>query len=474
MINSSELLSAITPPEFADFQALAWQPVVALPGDFVFAQMSENVGLIALTGAMPFTETRKLSPDAQTGDNWVMLNTESVAQYLMRNPALRRSYRRALHQSGSAAISLSEPARIIQVSAEIAGLEAANFAIFCACQAASFGGRTLLLETDPKNQFVFPLLPLAETPKILTENLQKPATFKADLAGCLVKLSKNLSYLNVHASSLRPFDSEELASIITLLDADFDTIICYSGRSSTSWLSRNATTNYAIVNPAFSSESAALRRHAGGMHTVLIGRGDKSLLPTLGREFSAKQPLDFWTNETSLKNLKNQFGRHFLAKNMILGSHESSASNLGVHVGIDLYSRYAESVDNDFPSVIKTLQKKLHAVYPRRSFFSTRSILKHIDNLNVLPLTTAVEINGMPQLLSWPHSAELRATAIFPAGVLEPRDVQGMRINPLTSRGHVRLKTLLNRIGLEGVVVGPKSTRLAPTALGAVLEQMLP
>jgi len=473
VVDRSHLFSALLPSELSALKTLPWQtvPLASKPSpETVFAEFSEAAGLAAITGALPYTETRYQAQETLGQGEWQAIGTSDLAQFLNQNIALRFAYRSALQKADMPVIGMPENTRIIEVASEIAGLEPANFAVFVACLAAQ-SGRVLLCEIDTRNQFVFPLLSLADQPPVLTENLQKPSTFKADLAKCLTKLDKNLNYLNIQASSLRPFSDEELANIFAHLENDFDTIVCYSGRQESAWLSRNAAVTYSLVAKNAASELAALARHES-LHTVFLHTGERGELPVLTEEFANKQPLEFWTVAPALKSMRSHVARHLDARRLIIGTQTDNRHEMSAFSGATLYNRYAAKSDADFDSTVKALQKRLKPVYPKRSFFSPRSILGHVATLPAQPISTVLELNREPRIVSWPWSRELRAHSIFPAGIIESDDWHGLKISPLTSQGFAKLTRLLPRSGLTSSYLGKKTHLKDPNALGAILEQM--
>ena len=243
--NYVDFLSAATSHEAAALRALPWQ-AEPLPGEAVAAQFDPEIGLTAITGAMPFLETPKMAAKPAT-EGWQFLKSEPLGHFLVENRALFRAYSHAAGKEKCTIVGDYSPAYLAQVTTNIAGMEAANFAILTAAQIQSErGGKTLLIDADPQGQFVFPLLSLPQIPNVLTENLQKPSSFRADLTKCLVPLGKDLLYLNLQASSLRPFADDELSRIFGYLDADFENIVVYAGRLRSAWLSTNAHVNFSV------------------------------------------------------------------------------------------------------------------------------------------------------------------------------------------------------------------------------------
>jgi hypothetical protein len=288
----SSLLHGITATELEALKALPWQ-TERLAGEAVAARIEATVGVTGLAGALPYLETRV---DRREYPNYQWLKSDHLAGFLALNRALYRTYIAAARSERLTLVGNLSAARVYQVSTETAGMQAASFAVFLAQRIiASGSGETLLIDLDTTNQFVFPLLRLPEAPPVLTENLQKPSSFKADLQKCILKLANGLNYLNVQATSLRPFSDAELARIVGTLDADFDNIVIYSGKLKSTWLSVNAEQNFAITDGSYKSELAALVRHSGGLHTVLMAPGRDKYQPLLNEDFSRMPEPSLWT-----------------------------------------------------------------------------------------------------------------------------------------------------------------------------------
>lgn len=471
--NFSTLLSGLTPPEIGALRALDWQPA-PVPGEAVRARIESEFGVTSLAGALPFVETLKQVQKHTEGDLW--LKSEHLANFLSLNRAVYRSY---MHQARGLRLNLvggMSQARVFQVSTEMAGVHAASFSLFLAqLLKGSGGGETLLIDADTENQFVFPLLALAEPPPVLTESLQKPSSFRMDLQKCVVKAAKHLNYLNMHATSLRPFTDEELARILGYLDVDFENIVIYSGRRQSAWLSANAEQNYAITDGSFKSELAALTRHSGGLHTVLIVPGRDRYLPLLSEEFSRLPTDDLWSEiPAHLNVLRDTVQRLTTARRLTLGGEQNLPGSLDIHFGMNLYFHYARGDDMSTDTILNKLQKKLRARYPGSSFFSQRSAIRAINRMPQKPATTLLDVGGRLNLVSLPHSAELRAAAIFPAGVIPALKYDRRRITAATAIAPSWLAANCARGGYTQILRAPRITLQNPNALAAVLEQVQP
>jgi hypothetical protein len=114
----------------------------------------------------------------------------------------------------------------------------------------------------------------------------------------------------------------------------------------------------------------------------------------------------------------------------------------------------------------------LRAYYPKSAFFSTRSIYRNIANLPNVAVTTLLEVGEYPQLVSLLRSAELRATAVFPAGILRPLLVDSVRISAVSADGLLRFRDRAQRGGYDRVVSVPRIKLKNPNALGAIMEQV--
>jgi hypothetical protein len=468
----SHLFAAITGEELAALKELAWQSE-HISGESVAALFSKEIGLTALTGAMPFLETTKRTSLAAT-DNPLQLKSESLGQFLAQQRALFRSYRQTAADSQYTSVGDYSAAHITQITSGVSGMEAANFALFLATVILTQSNKkTLLIDADPQNQFLFPLLTLPEDPKLLTENLQKPSTFRADLNKCILPLTKNLFYLNLQAASLRPFDEQEIARLCGFLDADFENLVFYTGFFRSAWLTANAQTNYAVCPDNYKGELNALLRHARGFHTVLLKKGSEQYLPCLSEPFSEKLPLDAWlATPPALATLKDFIVRTHQATRLVIGGRENLPGYLYCHTGFDLYARYASLEATEAERALNALQKKLRAYYPKSAFFSVRSILNRIRNLPQRAATTILETGNEPQLVSLLSSPELRAAAVFPAGILPAILAQNTRISACTAHGFVRFKAMAARGGFSRVMTAPRYRLQKPNALAAVMEQV--
>lgn len=468
--NFAGLFAAIRRDELQALRSLPWQNE-ALSGEALTAQFSNETGLTSLTGAIPFLQVDKQEIPKTANDNY--LKSEEVAQFLVQNRALLRAYQAAAKNLQYQPVGDLTQAHLIHITTDVSGMEAANFAIFAAAQLSLLGQRILIIDADPQNQFVFPLLTFKEPPKLLTEQLQKPSTFKADLTKAIVTLEKNLSYLNLQAASLRPFDDLEIARLCGFLDADFDTLIFYAGRFQSPWLSANAHTNYAVCADTYKGELSAILRHAQGSHTVLLKKGPPEYLPRLAGIFSTKRPLEDWKALTPVvAALKEFVVKTGSATRVVIGGRENLPGNLHCHTGFDLYARLSGLEDADAEKSLNALQKRLRPNYPKSAFFGTRSVLSRVRNLPQRALTTILEVGEEPQLVSLVGSAELRATAIFPAGIFPAISSSGTRISAATSHGLQRFKTLAARGGFTSVLTAPRYRLQKPNALAAVMEQV--
>lgn len=470
MENFAGLFAAIRRDELQALRSLPWQNE-PLPGESLTAAFSNETGLTSLTGAIPFLQVDKQEIPKTANDNY--LKSEDVAQFLVQNRALLRAYQAAAESQQYQQVGDLAQAHLIHITSDVSGMEAANFAVFAATQLSLTGERTLIIDADPQNQFVFPLLTFKEPPKLLTEQLQKPSTFKADLTKSIVALDKNLSYLNLQASSLRAFDDLEIARLCGFLDADFDTLIFYAGRFRSAWLSANAHTNYALCPDTYRGELAAILRHSQGSHTVLLKKGPPEFLPRLTGIFSIKRSLEDWKNATAAVAALREFViKTRNAVRVVIGGRENLPGNLHCHTGFDLYARLSGLDDEDAEKSLNALQKRLRPYYPKSAFFGTRSVLSRVRNLPQRAITTILEVGDEPQLVSLVGSAELRAAAIFPAGILHAISSSGTRISAATSHGLQRFKILAARGGFTSVLTAPRYRLQKPNALAAVMEQV--
>lgn len=467
--NYAEFLGTANTGERQGLGALPWQaePIAI---ESVSAEFSPEAGLVSLSGSMPFIET----PAATAAGTGKHLKSELLAQFLVQNRALFRGYVHEAHRQKYAIVGDYEPAYLAQVSSEIAGMEGANFAVFLAAQlAVARGGKTLLIDADTHNQFLFPLLSLKDTPRVLTENLQKPSSFRNDLTACIVTLSKEISYLNLQAPSLRPFSDSELSRICAFLDADFANIVIYSGQMVSPWLSANAQVNFAIGNTDWKSELKSLARHREGAHTVLLARGRERFFPCLTTEFATRQTLDFWREVPhELTALRNFVRRVTTLNRVAVGGNAQSEGFLSCHTGLGLYLRYADYTEAEADKVLSRLQGRLRAYYPKTAFFSERSIHRNIRALPNATATTILETGDNVQLVSLMQSAELRATAIFPSGILRPLKTGDLRISACSADGFLRFREIACRGGFDRVLTVPRVRLKNPNALGAVMEQL--
>lgn len=468
----SSLLHGITATELEALKALPWQ-TERLAGEAVAARIEATVGVTGLAGALPYLETRV---DRREYPNYQWLKSDHLAGFLALNRALYRTYISAARSERLTLVGNLSAARVYQVSTETAGMQAASFAVFLAQRIiASGSGETLLIDLDTTNQFVFPLLRLPEAPPVLTENLQKPSSFKADLQKCILKLANGLNYLNVQATSLRPFSDAELARIVGTLDADFDNIVIYSGKLKSTWLSVNAEQNFAITDGSYKSELAALVRHSGGLHTVLMAPGRDRYQPLLNEDFSRMPEPSLWTEiPAQLQVLRDTIDKFLAARRLTLGARQNLPGALDVIWGMNLYFHYAREDEATADKVLNKLQKKMRAQYPGASFFSQRSAVRAIKSLEPRPATTLLTLNAVPVIVSLPRSAELRALAIFPAGVIPAISHGTVRIAAAGAAAADDLAMLAGRGGYSQIVRAPRMTLQKPNALAAVLEQVQP
>lgn len=467
----SALCAAILPSEVEALRALPWQKS-PVPLESVAAQFSSETGLTALSGALPFLATEKIVPPE--GEDWLHLKNEIFTQFLLAHKALCRAYLYEIQARHLTRVGDFIPARLTHVTTELSGMEAANLAIFIAAQCAENKPRpTLVVDADPKGQFVFPLLDFKDAPKVLTEHLQKPSTFKADLAACVAPLQKNLAYLNLQASSLRPFTDEELANIIGFLEEDYEHIVVYAGRHRSRFLTQSATTNYAVCNAGFRGELAAIARHANGAHTVLIKSGKSPFDAALNGDFERRASLDFWKKAHDAHHALREFILTAdQALSLSFGGNADRRSLLHCHAGLDLYLHYAGSEATTPEATLEKLQKKLRAFYPRDSFFSARSATKSMAALPQRTATALVETGTEPQLVSLIGANELRAAAIFPAGITPAILADGVRFSSCSAAGLARFRQTFARGGFTAFQQTPRWRMRQPNALGAVMEQL--
>lgn len=460
-------MGAILPGELEGFDALDWQSA-PLAGESVFALSEKSAGITVLGGALPFVETHK--GEAPAGCKWT--SSDNLAHFLAENRALGRAY---LSLARGARLTLHETltqAQLLQVAAETAGVQPAAFAIFLAARSAAAGNKVLLADADDTNQFVFSQLGFSELPAVLTESLQKPSTFRADLTRCITRLWPGVDYLNLQATSLRCFNDTEISRICGFLDADYDTIILYSGRRRSAWLSLNASVTFSYCSPSLKGEMAALTRHAGSPHLVLLRRGEDHYFPWLTPEFAGAVPEDRWQKVPAPLNVLAGFvDRVLSAKRLLLGIGELPAA-LHVLNGASLYFRLNGTAAGETHKTVNGLQNRLRAHYPRDAFFSARSATRALARLQLLPVTVLLEINGQPQLVSLPASPELLAAAVFPQGVIPALQADGIRVSSAGPGGIDRFRTQALR-GHAGEVYCAERLRLhKPNALAALLEQM--
>lgn len=469
--NFSEYLLSADADEIAALQTLPWQAEV-LPGESVQAHFTGPV-ITYLGGAMPFVETAR-NTARLFAEGTQHLKSDVLAQFLLQNRALFRGYLAAAAKNKREIIGDYEPAYVAQVTTDIPGMEAANFAFFLSAQLRNGrGGKTILVDADPQNQFVFPLLSLTDQPAVLTENLQKPSTFQADLGKAIIKLDAALSYLNLQASSLRPFSDDELSRIVCFLDSEFDNIVIYSGKHRSAWLSKNAHITFAVCEANFTAEAAALSAHRQGAHTVLLAKGKEHYFPCLTSEFGTIAPLDFWINKQPGLNAITTFVRNITTTDRLsVGGSTSLAGYLPCYTGINLYLRYAGGEEKDAEKVLTTLQNRLRAYYPRTAFFSTRSVFRAMAQLPKNAATTLMEVGDNVQIVSLLQSSELRAAAVFPAGILRPLKTGSVRISAVSADGLIRFRELAPRAGISRMIQAPRYRLKHPNALGAIMEQV--
>lgn len=471
-IDFSPLLRGLSVNEFNDLSTLPWQ-ADKIAGEAIAARLERGLGVTALAGALPFIETR-VDRRELTGYQW--LKSEQLGGFLALNRALLRTYLAAARHERLTIVASPPQARLYQVSTQTVGMHAASFAIFLAQRLkASGAGETLLVDLDTANQFVFPLLRLPEAPPVLTEQLQKPSSFKNDLQKCILNLASGIHYLNIQATSLRPFSDAELARIVGALDADYENVVVYSGRLKSTWLSANAEQNYAITDGGYRSELAALNRHSGGLHTVLMAPGRDRYQPLLADDFAHLPDANLWQEVPSqLHVLRDTIDQLVSARRLTLGSRTSAPATLDLLWGINLYFHYAREDELTADKILNRLQKKMRARYPGSSFFSQRSALKAIGNLPQRTAHTLLSVNASPMIVSLPRSAELRALAIFAAGLIPAISADGIRIHAAGPATTDDLTRLAARSGYSQVLKAQRLTLQNPNALAAVLEQVQP
>jgi uncharacterized protein (DUF1778 family) len=467
--NFSRLLRAILPDELEALLAQDWQST-PLAGESVCMRNEQPAGITGLGGALPFVETRK----GETPEGFLWTRSDNLARFLVENRALCRSYLTTARADRLTLHGAPDQAQLLQVAAETAGAEAAAFAIFLATRAAAAGNKVLLADADDANQFVFSLLGFADMPAVLTENLQKPSTFRSDLTRCITRAWQGVDYLNLQATSLRCFNDVELSRICGFLDADYDTVIIYSGRRSSKWLSLNATVTFSFCAPSLKGEMSALSRHAGSPHLVLLRRGADYYFPWLTPEFGRLVPEDRWQNLPANLNVLAGFVDRVLSSRRLLLGHGDLGGALSVLNGAALYC-WLRGTDADMAEkAVNGLQSRLRAYYPRDTFFSARSAYRAVGRLQLLPVSVLLEINGQPQLVSLPASPELLATAVFPQGVIPALRGDNLRVTAISPGGIERFRALALRGQFIEVYSANRLKLKKPNALAALLEQMQP
>ncbi|MFZ5630941.1 MAG: hypothetical protein ACOY5B_17540 [Spirochaetota bacterium] len=465
--NFSRLLRAILPGELDALLAMDWQPT-PLAGESVYARSEKPAGITGLGGALPFLEMRK----SESPDGFLWTRSDNLARFLAENRALCRSYLTQARADRLALHGAPDQAQLIQVSAETAGAEAAAFAIFLATRAAAAGNKVLLADADDQNQFVFSLLGFADMPPVLTENLQKPSSFRTDLTRCISRAWQGVDYLNLQATSLRCFNDTELSRICGFLDADYDTIIIYSGRRSAPWLSLNAALTFSVCTPSLKGEMASLARHTGSPHLVLLRRGEDYYFPWLTPEFGRMVPEDRWQNlPANLNVLAGFVDRVLSARRLLIGNGDLGGA-LSVLNGAALYCRLSGTEAGETDKIVNGLQSRLRAYYPRETFFSARSAKRALARLQLLPVSVLIEVNGQPQLVTLPASPELLATAVFPQGVIPTLKGDNLRVSTAGPGSIDRFRILALRGQVTEIYSAERLRLQKPNALAALLEQL--
>jgi hypothetical protein len=465
----AHLFASMNANEAGALAALDWTETPA-PGDTVCATFSPASSLLTMRGSAPFLSMLKENISAEESE-WRYLKSDALGQFLVCNRSLLRAYIHEARAAGYPIVGDYTPARLFQVTSELAGMEAANLAILLAT--LDVGVKTILIDADPKNQFLFPLLPFDEMPPVLTENLEKPSTFRADLARCIRNPDKNISYLNLQATSLRPFNDDEIARIMCHLDAEYEQIIVYSGRLNSNWLTTNALANFAVTDSGYNNELGSLIRHSAGCHTILMQKARDTFFPGLTAEFSRKRTIADWEQiRIQLKTLTDFCRKILTSTRLAIGSAEKLPRQLNCFTGVGLYARYAGVEAGDADAKINAMQKKLRPLFPTSTFFSKRSIYRNLASMPIQPVTTMLEVGINPQLVSLVRSAEMRALAIFPAGILPAVSKGGVRVSACSAKGLMRFKTLASRGGLTQMTTAAPVKLRRPDALAAILEQV--
>ncbi|MCX7632423.1 MAG: hypothetical protein N2Z22_03710 [Turneriella sp.] len=464
--NYARLFGAIAPEELQRWRELDWLPTPP-PGDVIFARTEQEFGIVELGGALPFLETRKVT---RWPENVRWLKSEILARFLLVHPALYRSYLQLARKERYPILAGPQQGMLVQVAAETPGMEAAAFAIFLATRAEKLGMRVLLVDGDDKNQFLFPLLGLQEMPPLLTENLQKPSTFRSDLSRCVVKLGENRDYLNLHATTLRPFNEEEISRICGYVLADYDCVVFYSGRYKSRWLSTQAELTFACGDGSWRCERSSILAHTGSPHLVLLRPSSDIYYPGLTAEFGRKLPEDQFAELPPQLETLARYVDHLLSARTLLWGHNERAQAITASGGAVLYRKLL-GVEDAGEKSLNALQKKLRARYPGKSFFTLRSALRAASYLPRVPVSIIVSVAAWPQLVSLPYSDELLAIAIFPRGAIPPPDPEITAAGPATLR---RLATTALRGQFKEFLTSPPLTAKESNALAALMLQLQP
>ena len=206
---------------------------------------------------------------------------------------------------------------------------------------------------------------------------------------------------------------------------------------------------------------------------MLLAKGKEQYFPCLSAGFSAKRPLEFWLHPPHELLAMQKFIRQTAATNRIaIGGAGNASGFLSCFTGLALYLRFADDSDRKAEEILDRLQNRLRAYYPKSAFFSTRSIYRNVAVLPKVAATTILEVGDYPQLVSLVQSAELRAAAIFPAGILRPLSAGGVRISAASADGLLQFRERAQRGGFDRVVSVPRFKLKNPNALGAIMEQV--
>lgn len=463
------LFEALTPFELANLRELQWEktPQAAESVNCIF---EEGVGVTFAAGALPFLETRKGEIDAPLGS--VFAKSDSIAQFLVQNRALGQAYLLKAQRERLTIAARPARAKIFQVTAHIKGVETAAAAVFIASEATKLWKKILLVDADTENQFIFSLLRFDALPPLLTEQLEKPSTFRADLKKCIVPAFTGVDYLNLQATSLRPFEDAEICRIAGFLDEDYDAVVWYSGKRHSAYMSANADATFAVIDNSYKAEIAALATHAHAPHTVLLRKEQGTEFPGLGPAFSRALPTDFWASENEESAYLRRTVRRLLSAYRIVLGESELVGTLPLLHGAALYFKLSCEEEAKKETSLNALQKKMRAYYPKDAFFSARSAYRSIERFAPLPVTTLIEVDGYPRLVSLPRSGELLATAVFPRATIPSLQHKDVRLTAANAGTLARFTRLAARGGFTHILHGEKLSLDHPNALASLMEQM--